>query len=172
MINGVDPSSFRINSVESPFKRFMRRLSIVVGIVFLAPLCLIFIGVIGLIVSGGDANTNPTAATTEQVAPPAKEVSAPAEEARKSQPSPEAQPAQQPVEQAPAPVSDPVPAAPANPAPPVQQAPAPVVVAPDTSVTYAKCDDVRAAGKAPIHRGDPGYSGNLDRDGDGIGCED
>ncbi|MGY1815615.1 excalibur calcium-binding domain-containing protein [Blastococcus sp. SYSU D00820] len=24
---------------------------------------------------------------------------------------------------------------------------------------------------APIHRGDPGYSTKLDRDGDGIGCE-
>ncbi len=36
---------------------------------------------------------------------------------------------------------------------------------------YKNCDAVRAAGKAPIHRGDPGYSRKLDRDGDGIGCE-
>jgi hypothetical protein len=27
------------------------------------------------------------------------------------------------------------------------------------------------AGAAPIHRGDPGYSSKLDRDGDGIACE-
>jgi hypothetical protein len=26
-------------------------------------------------------------------------------------------------------------------------------------------------GAAPVHRGDPGYSSKLDRDGDGIGCE-
>ncbi len=38
-------------------------------------------------------------------------------------------------------------------------------------VTYRSCDDVRAAGAAPIHRGDPGYSRSLDRDGDGTGCE-
>lgn len=37
-------------------------------------------------------------------------------------------------------------------------------------VTYASCADVRAAGKAPLHRGDPGYSSKLDRDGDGVAC--
>lgn len=37
-------------------------------------------------------------------------------------------------------------------------------------VTYANCADVRAAGKAPLHRGDPGYSSKLDRDGDGVAC--
>ncbi len=36
---------------------------------------------------------------------------------------------------------------------------------------YRTCDDVRAAGAAPIHLGDPGYSRSLDRDGDGTGCE-
>jgi hypothetical protein len=30
---------------------------------------------------------------------------------------------------------------------------------------------VRAAGKAPLHKGDPGYSTKLDRDGDGIACD-
>jgi len=50
-----------------------------------------------------------------------------------------------------------------------QPAPAP---APPAGVTYyANCTAVRAAGAAPIHRGDPGYSSKLDRDGDGIGCE-
>jgi hypothetical protein len=38
-------------------------------------------------------------------------------------------------------------------------------------VYYANCTAVRAAGKAPIRRGDPGYSRRLDRDGDGIACE-
>ena len=36
---------------------------------------------------------------------------------------------------------------------------------------YENCDAVRAAGAAPIRRGEPGYSSKLDRDGDGIGCE-
>jgi hypothetical protein len=36
---------------------------------------------------------------------------------------------------------------------------------------YANCSAVRAAGKAPIYRGQPGYSAKLDRDGDGVGCE-
>ncbi|MFT2721867.1 excalibur calcium-binding domain-containing protein [Deinococcus sp. A31D244] len=29
----------------------------------------------------------------------------------------------------------------------------------------------RDAGSAPLWRGQPDYSSNLDRDGDGIGCE-
>jgi hypothetical protein len=43
--------------------------------------------------------------------------------------------------------------------------------APETSVYYANCAAVRAAGKAPLHRGDPGYAAHLDRDGDGVACE-
>ncbi|WP_146930064.1 excalibur calcium-binding domain-containing protein [Cellulomonas xylanilytica] len=39
------------------------------------------------------------------------------------------------------------------------------------SVHYQNCDAVRAAGADPIYAGDPGYSGKLDRDGDGVGCE-
>lgn len=38
-------------------------------------------------------------------------------------------------------------------------------------VYYANCADVRAAGAAPLHEGDPGYSSSLDRDGDGVACE-
>ncbi|RZI67284.1 MAG: excalibur calcium-binding domain-containing protein [Pseudomonas sp.] len=36
---------------------------------------------------------------------------------------------------------------------------------------YANCAAVRAAGAAPIRRGQRGYRPGLDRDGDGIGCE-
>jgi len=36
---------------------------------------------------------------------------------------------------------------------------------------YENCDAVRLAGAAPIHAGDPGYSVELDPDGDGVGCE-
>lgn len=35
---------------------------------------------------------------------------------------------------------------------------------------YNNCDDVRAAGKAPLYKGDPGYNRDLDRDGDGVAC--
>ncbi|MFG1838077.1 excalibur calcium-binding domain-containing protein [Micromonospora sp. NPDC049175] len=43
--------------------------------------------------------------------------------------------------------------------------------APDGNVYYANCTAARAAGAAPIRKGDPGYSRKLDGDGDGIGCE-
>lgn len=36
---------------------------------------------------------------------------------------------------------------------------------------YASCAQARAAGAAPLHRGDPGYSTRLDGDGDGVACE-
>ena len=36
---------------------------------------------------------------------------------------------------------------------------------------YKNCAEARAAGVAPIHKGDPGYRPGLDRDGDGIACE-
>jgi hypothetical protein len=39
------------------------------------------------------------------------------------------------------------------------------------AVSYANCSAVKAAGAAPLHRGDPGYSSKLDRDGDGVACE-
>ena len=61
-----------------------------------------------------------------------------------------------------------LPKAAASPAPQPAPAPAPPAGA---STYYANCDAVRAAGAAPIHRGDPGYASKLDRDGDGIGCE-
>ena len=36
---------------------------------------------------------------------------------------------------------------------------------------YANCAAARAAGAAPLNRGDPGYRAGLDRDGDGVACE-
>jgi hypothetical protein len=42
---------------------------------------------------------------------------------------------------------------------------------PPADVYYKNCAAVRAAGAAPIRRGDPGYASHLDRDGDGVGCE-
>ncbi|MTH53673.1 hypothetical protein GKZ89_09680 [Bacillus mangrovi] len=39
------------------------------------------------------------------------------------------------------------------------------------NVFYKNCSAVRAAGAAPIREGDPGYSTKLDRDRDGIACD-
>jgi hypothetical protein len=36
---------------------------------------------------------------------------------------------------------------------------------------YKNCAQAWAAGVAPLHKGDPGYRPGLDRDGDGIACE-
>ena len=70
-------------------------------------------------------------------------------------------PAQAPAAEAP---SAQAPAAPVSEAP-AQQAPA------QSSVYYKNCDAVRAAGAAPLHRGEPGYRPGLDSDGDGVACE-
>lgn len=42
---------------------------------------------------------------------------------------------------------------------------------PVQDVYYANCAAVKAAGAAPLYRGQPGYRSGLDRDGDGIACE-
>jgi hypothetical protein len=63
-----------------------------------------------------------------------------------------------------------------TPAPPptTDQQPAPVTP-PATysggSVYYKNCDAARAAGVAPLYRGQPGYRQVLDRDNDGVACE-
>lgn len=36
---------------------------------------------------------------------------------------------------------------------------------------FSNCDRVRAAGVAPLYRYERGFSGRLDADGDGVGCE-
>ncbi|WP_111836792.1 excalibur calcium-binding domain-containing protein [Actinomyces bovis] len=38
-------------------------------------------------------------------------------------------------------------------------------------VYYANCKEAKAAGAAPLYRGNPGYRDGLDRDHDGIACE-
>lgn len=55
----------------------------------------------------------------------------------------------------------------AVPQPPVQQA-APQAPA---AAYYANCAAVKAAGAAPLYQGQPGYSTSLDRDRDGVACE-
>ncbi|NEG95887.1 DUF1524 domain-containing protein [Bifidobacterium sp. SMB2] len=68
------------------------------------------------------------------------------------------------------------PTASASPSPTVESTPT-VSSSPTAStqsssdVYYANCSAVRAAGKAPLYKGQPGYSTKLDRDGDGVACE-
>lgn len=61
---------------------------------------------------------------------------------------------------------------------PASDTPAPVVPAdtplaqnPAPALAFQTCADARAAGYRNMHRGAPGYSDHLDRDGDGIACE-
>lgn len=75
-------------------------------------------------------------------------------------PSPEpttAEPTPEPTVDAP--VEEPAEEPPAQPEPAPQQA------------YYSSCREAKAAGAAPLYRGDPGYRSGLDRDGDGVACE-
>lgn len=49
--------------------------------------------------------------------------------------------------------------------------PAPRSSADGAALPFSGCDAARAAGAAPVRRGDPGYGEHLDGDGDGTGCE-
>lgn len=40
-----------------------------------------------------------------------------------------------------------------------------------TGRAFRNCAEARAAGAAPVRRGEPGYGPHLDRDNDGVGCE-
>ena len=42
---------------------------------------------------------------------------------------------------------------------------------PSSEVYYANCAAAKAAGAAPLRRGQPGYRAALDRDNDGVACE-
>ncbi|TCC49148.1 calcium-binding protein [Kribbella capetownensis] len=84
-----------------------------------------------------------------------------------STPAPSATPERSPVVEPTAEPAEPPTAAP-GPSATVSSTPSTSVV---SAVHYENCDEVRAAGKAPLHRGDPGYSRDLDRNGDGIACD-
>jgi endonuclease YncB( thermonuclease family) len=77
----------------------------------------------------------------------------------------------------PTPIPTPPPPAPtatkAAPKPPPAPAPTEDATAPeqDSAAYYKNCSAAKAAGAAPLHRGEPGYRPALDRDGDGVACE-
>ena len=54
---------------------------------------------------------------------------------------------------------------------PVPQVDTPPAQNPAPALAFQTCADARAAGYRNMHRGTPGYSEHLDRDGDGIACE-
>lgn len=72
----------------------------------------------------------------------------------------------------PTPTPEPPPATKAAPVPPpvrtTEQEPTPE---PDSAAYYKNCSAAKAAGAAPLYRGEPGYRAALDRDGDGVACE-
>ncbi|OAE00963.1 excalibur calcium-binding domain-containing protein [Arthrobacter sp. OY3WO11] len=53
---------------------------------------------------------------------------------------------------------------------PAPVAPAPAAPAP-SSVYYPNCAAAKAAGTAPLYRGQPGYRSGMDGDNDGVACE-
>ncbi|WP_410619260.1 excalibur calcium-binding domain-containing protein [Amycolatopsis sp. cmx-8-4] len=83
-------------------------------------------------------------------------------------PAPTPTPSPTPIPQPPAPVT--TKAAPKPPPAPVttEDAPAPEQ---DSAAYYKNCTAAKAAGAAPLYRGEPGYRAALDRDGDGVACE-
>ncbi|UDY34302.1 excalibur calcium-binding domain-containing protein [Dermatobacter hominis] len=66
----------------------------------------------------------------------------------------------------------------AAPAPSTSPAPAPTAPAASplptarAQVFFSSCEEASRAGYWNMRRGEPGYSANLDRDGDGIACDD
>jgi len=49
--------------------------------------------------------------------------------------------------------------------------PTPPLAAAVATAPFRNCAQARAAGAAPVLRGQPGYGPHLDADGDGVGCE-
>ena len=47
----------------------------------------------------------------------------------------------------------------------------PAVAVPESNAYYSNCAEARAAGAAPLFRGEPGYRTGLDGDDDGVACE-
>ncbi|MCK8673535.1 excalibur calcium-binding domain-containing protein [Rhodococcus sp. HM1] len=69
----------------------------------------------------------------------------------------------------PAPAYTPPPTTQYTPPPTTEYTPPPAPRQP--TVSYRNCDEAKAAGAAPILKGEPGYGTHLDRDKDGIACD-
>lgn len=150
-----DPKGQGTNKVLVAIRRWPRWLQWTIGVV-------VVLVIVGAAASGGEDDQQPVSvvgdvATTLTL--PLASTTAPA-------PATTLPPVTQaPTTEATAPATTRAPVTTAATAPAVTAAPA---------VFYANCTAVRNAGKAPLLRGQPGYtsgSSGLDRDGDGIACE-
>ncbi|WP_328520120.1 excalibur calcium-binding domain-containing protein [Kribbella sp. NBC_00359] len=171
------------HAVRGPLGRFGGTSRIKVGAIAAIPLALIALVLFNPFTGGESASTAPTRAATTEAGTtpvPGSTPTAPQTEAPTTAPTsaPTHEPTLTPTEtptptQTPSPT--PTPTQPSEPAPtltesvPTTEPAAPQVTT--TTVVYKNCAEVRAAGKAPLHRGDPGYSTELDRNGDGVACD-
>lgn len=138
----------------------------VVGGVVIVILLLIVLAQCG---SGSASDTPSTPTTTSQTPPSTSSAT--------EDPATEPPAVQEPERPAPAParpyVPAPAPARPYVPAPAPYVPPAPERDDNDSGgvAYYPNCSAARAAGAAPLYRGEPGYASKLDRDNDGVACE-
>ncbi|GHA64482.1 excalibur calcium-binding domain-containing protein [Streptomyces termitum] len=119
---------------------------------------------------------SPAPAPTSESPSPEPTTESPSPEPTTATPTPEPTteaPSPDPTTRAPEPEPEPTTQAPKTLKPklPPQTTRPPETAEPDPEPYYANCAAVRAAGAAPIYAGDPGYSRKLDRDGDGVACE-
>lgn len=163
--------------------------------IVLIPLVLMAVVIVNPFRSGESVTTVPTIATsstrpkahatTAATTAPTQgtETPSPLAEQTTTTSTPTATPTATPTTVTPEPTSPSTPVVtPSAPVVPVTAAPSPTssvapknapTPAPSTStVVFKNCDEVRAAGKAPLYRGDPGYSPALDHNGDGVACGD
>lgn len=85
--------------------------------------------------------------------------------------SPQPQPAVQ-VPRTATPQPEPPPTSRPDPEPAPAPPPQPTATSgPQPAVYYQNCTEARDAGAAPLYAGEPGYRSGLDRDGDGVACE-
>lgn len=130
----------------------------------------LIIGIGAFILGGALSPAAPSAPTAETVPAVPTEQAVP-QPLVVTPPAPQLVPAPQPFEQASPPAVAPAPRV--TPAPRVVPAPAPRTEAQDSggAAYYKNCAAARAAGAAPIQKGEPGYRSALDRDGDGTACD-
>jgi hypothetical protein len=168
------------HAVRGPLGRYGGTSSVKVGAIAAIPLALIALVLFNPFGGGESTSTAPTRAATTEAgqlragstpsAPDKAPTTAPADRAHtRSGPD-----ADRDSDAEATPSSPPTPTQPTEPtAPTTEPSPTPSRPRPctTTTVVYKNCAEVRAAGKAPLHRGDPGYSTELDRNGDGVACD-
>ncbi|WP_282202078.1 excalibur calcium-binding domain-containing protein [Kitasatospora fiedleri] len=127
-------------------------------------------------ISDPKQDTAVPAATTASAAPSPSptpsptpsDTPSPTPEAVTSAPEPVPTPTPTPTPETPTPTPPPIVAPQPQPEEPT---PEPEHTTEQAAAYYKNCTEAKAAGAAPLHRGDPGYRSALDRDGDGIACE-